>query len=59
MVKMAERSRDWTDADPLNDFASTLWLNLEQQGDSVYVAPTVTIAQDLTDPQQMVGARND
>ncbi len=56
---MAEVSSGWTHTNPSVDFASTSWVTLEQQGESVYVEPVVAIAQDLTDPQQMDGARTD
>ncbi len=56
---MADASSVWTHTDPDIDFHSTLWVYLGRQVESIYVAPAVTIAQDLTDPQQMNCARAD
>ncbi len=57
MEMLMAASKAWKNTDPKFDFASTAWVNLEQQAESVFKVPEVKIAEDLTDPQQMFGAR--
>ena len=47
MNAISVQSKTWTNTDPLRDFTSTEWTDLEQQGASSFVAAEVTIAQDL------------
>ena len=55
--KISEHSKNWTNTDPLRDFTSTAWTDLEQQGATAFVAVDVAIAQDLQSEDQMRSAR--
>ena len=57
LKKVSEHSKNWTNTDPLRDFTSTAWTDLEQQGATSFIAAEVAIAQDLESEDQMRGAR--
>ncbi len=53
IIKSAE---NWQNADPRRDFLSAEWVNLEQQGMTVFVPTMVVITQELTSKDQLYGA---
>ncbi len=56
---ISEKSNNWTNAEPARDFQSAEWTNLEQQGETLFVAEKVQIAQDLVAVSQMSGDRDE
>ena len=56
MGKISEQSETWTN-DPMRDFTSDEWTDLEQHGHTSWVAAVVAIAEDLESEDQMRGAR--
>ena len=57
MNAISVQSKTWTNTDPIRDFTSTEWTDLEQHGQTSFVAAEVTIAQDLESEDQMRSAR--
>ena len=57
MTKIETQASTWTNQDVQRDFTSDTWLSLEQGGDTFYQEAVVSLAEDLTSPDQMRGAR--
>ncbi len=58
MDKISTKSANWTNAED-GHFLSAEWINLEQQGDTLFVAETVQIDPDLLTVSQMSGERDE